>query len=115
MNSSHDASSVSADFVAAFNACDLDRLGGLYSADAVLVPVPGQPTDGAGIRRATEYLMSLRADMRAEVRRAYVAGGVGLLVVDWSMGDLSGTATDVVRQEGDGRWRYVIDNPHGIR
>ncbi len=32
---------------------------------------------------------------------------------DGSRVDLSGTATDVVRRGTDGRWRYVIDNPHG--
>jgi hypothetical protein len=42
-----------------------------------------------------------------------VAGDIGLLVVDWAVGELSGTATDVVRRQGDGGWRYVIDNPHG--
>ena len=111
----HDISQVSADFVAAFNSRDLDALQGLYAADAVLVPVPGQPTSGGGILQATEYLISLGSPMQAEVRRAYVAGDLGLLVVDWKVGELSGTATDVVRREGDGLWRYVIDNPHGVR
>jgi ketosteroid isomerase-like protein len=52
----------------------------------------------------------------------YVAGDIALLIVDWSMRgtardgsavDMGGTATDVVRRGADGRWRYVIDNPHG--
>ncbi|MFI7698427.1 hypothetical protein [Nonomuraea sp. NPDC049480] len=28
---------------------------------------------------------------------------------------IEGTATDVARRGEDGRWRYVIDNPFGVR
>ena len=52
--------------------------------------------------------------MRADVRHSYVVDDIALLIVDWSVGDLAGTATDVARRGADGVWRYVIDNPAGI-
>lgn len=39
--------------------------------------------------------------------------GIALLIVGWTIGDVTGTATDVARRAADGRWRYVIDNPFG--
>ena len=50
--------------------------------------------------------------MRATVKRCYVTGDIALVVVDWAVGGLAGTAVDVVRV-CDGVWRYVVDNPHG--
>jgi ketosteroid isomerase-like protein len=59
----------------------------------------------------------------ARTRRVYAAGDLALLIVDWSIAgtsrqgypiDLHGTATDVIRRNRDGHWRYVIDNPFGI-
>ena len=114
MTPTHDASQACVTFLAAFNSGDLDALQRAYTDDAVLVPVPGQGVTGSGLLAANRYLMEIGKPMRATVRRSYVAGDVGLLVVDWAVGELSGTATDVVRREGDGGWRYVIDNPHGV-
>jgi ketosteroid isomerase-like protein len=109
----HDALDVPAAFVAAFNSRDDAALSRVYTADAVLVPVPGQAVTGTALSAANRHLMSLGSSIRATVRRAYVAGDVGLLVVDWSVGEIAGRATDVVTRQGDGTWRYVIDNPHG--
>ncbi|MEV4805469.1 DUF4440 domain-containing protein [Nonomuraea sp. NPDC049421] len=120
---SHDNSGpaeAAARFVAAMNS------GGspdhLYEDDAVLVPVPGHPVTGTARAAAHRHLRSFGVPMEAVPRQVYVAGEIALLIVDWSMRgtardgteiDLSGTATDVLRRDADGRWRYVIDNPHG--
>ncbi|MDX8055433.1 hypothetical protein SK571_39175 [Lentzea sp. BCCO 10_0798] len=47
-------------------------------------------------------------------RHVYAHDGIALLIVDWTIGDVHGTATDVAREGADGRWRYVIDNPFGV-
>ena len=94
-------------YVAAFNAGE--SVAPLYEDGGVVVAVPGHPGDPASsAARLREY-----GTMTATVRRSYVVGDLGLLVVDWAVGDFSGTATDVVRFVG-GVWRYVIDNPHGV-
>jgi ketosteroid isomerase-like protein len=111
MTGSHDTPTALVErFVAAFNDGDLDALERLYLDDAVVVPVPGQVTEDR--RGALAYLLSLKAAMSASVRRCLTVGDTALLVVDWTIGELAGTAADVVRFDGS-RWRYVIDNPHG--
>src|SRR5262245_54181761 len=97
-------------FVAAFNACDLDALERLYLPGGVVVPVPGRVSDDP--RGALTYLLSLRATMTAVVKRCVTVGDTALLVVDWAVGAMAGTAVDVVRLD-EGLWRYLIDNPHG--
>ncbi|TDE22929.1 DUF4440 domain-containing protein, partial [Nonomuraea mesophila] len=117
-----DPADAAARFVAAMNDGHPAALGHVYEDDAVLVPVPGHPVTGAGLLAANEHLRSFGLPIEARPRHMYVAGDIALLIVDWSMRgtakdgseiDLSGTATDVVRRGPDGRWRYVIDNPHG--
>ncbi|MFI7612136.1 YybH family protein [Nonomuraea terrae] len=109
-------------FVAAMNSGDPDALDHVYEDGAVLVPVPGHPVSGPGLAAANRHLQGFGLPIEARPRHAYVAGDIALLIVDWSMRgtardgsavDLGGTATDVVRRGPDGRWRYVIDNPHG--
>ncbi|MEV0390219.1 DUF4440 domain-containing protein [Nonomuraea sp. NPDC050643] len=94
----------------------------VYEDGAVLVPVPGHPVTGAARVAANRHLQSFGLPIEARPRHVYVSGDIALLIVDWSMRgtardgteiDLSGTATDVARRGADGRWRYVIDNPHG--
>ncbi|GAA3595520.1 hypothetical protein GCM10022419_093520 [Nonomuraea rosea] len=117
-----DPDSPASRFVAAMNAGDAQALDRLYEDDGVLVPVPGHPVTGPARLAANQHLQSLGLPMRARPRHVYVSGDIALLIVDWSISgtardgsavDMSGTATDVVRRGADGRWRYVIDNPHG--
>ncbi|MFF4615364.1 Cif family virulence factor [Nonomuraea jabiensis] len=72
--------------------------------------MPGHPVAGPARLAANQHLQSFGLPIEARPRHAYVAGDIALLIVDWSM---RGTATDVVRRGPDGRWHYVIDNPHG--
>ncbi|CAL99705.1 uncharacterized protein (TIGR02246 family) [Saccharopolyspora erythraea NRRL 2338] len=109
-------------YVAAFNSGDREALDQVYEDAAVLVPVPGHPVTGAERAAAAEHLLGLGLPIQAAPRHVYVAGDIALLIVDWSIRgtapdgtevDMAGTATDVARRGADGRWRYVIDNPHG--
>ena len=111
MDHIHDASSLVGRFVNAFNARDLDGFLRLYAPNGVLVPVPGHATQDR--RAALAHLLSFGEPMTASVKRAYTAGSVALLIVDWAVGPMRGTAVDVVRWDG-GAWRYLVDNPHGV-
>ncbi|GAA0239114.1 hypothetical protein GCM10010492_42880 [Saccharothrix mutabilis subsp. mutabilis] len=57
--------------------------------------------------------LELDAKMEVSPRKVLVNGDIALLVVDWRLGEVTGTATDVARRGPDG-WRYVIDNPSGV-
>jgi ketosteroid isomerase-like protein len=102
-------------FVSAFNRGDAAALDDIYGDRGVLVPAPGQPMTGDQRRAATAHLLGFGKPMRAEVRHLYEAGDIALVIVDWSIDELgmTGTATDVLRRNADGHWRYVIDNPFG--
>ncbi|SFQ68799.1 Ketosteroid isomerase homolog [Amycolatopsis arida] len=109
-------------FTAAFNTGDAAALDQLYDEAGVLVPFPGHLVTGPRRASAYEPLLALGLPMRAELRHAYVAGEVALIVVDWSIRgtardgtahDMAGTAADVVRRTPDGQWRYLVDNPFG--
>jgi len=111
MDHIHDAATLVDRFVDAFNANDLDGLLRLYAPNGVLVPVPGQVTPDR--RAALAHLLSFGEPMTASVKRTYTAGSVALLVVEWAVGPMNGTAVDVAQWDG-GAWRYLIDNPHGV-
>ncbi|MFJ8849212.1 YybH family protein [Streptomyces sp. NPDC102437] len=62
--------------------------------------------------------------VRQHGRHVYRNGALALLVVDWAIDGtdrdgktvhVEGTATDVARRGPDGRRRYAIDNPFGLR
>ncbi len=110
-------------FAAHFNAGQHDSLMSLYESGAVFVASPGQAvTSTEGIRAATAQFMGMRLPIQIQVRHVFQAGDVALVVSDWTIRgkapsgdaiDLAGTATDVVRRNASGAWRYVIDNPFG--
>ncbi|MDN5929637.1 MAG: DUF4440 domain-containing protein [Pseudonocardia sp.] len=109
-------------FVAAFNSGDAAALERLYDPTGIVVPVPGHPASGANRSTTNAHLLRLGLPMQAQLRHAYLADDVALLIVDWSIdgqgadGDtvhLAGAASDVVRRSSDGGWRYLVDNPHG--
>jgi ketosteroid isomerase-like protein len=111
-------------YLATFTGGSGELLDRHYEPDAVLVARPGLPMTGATARIAAHnHLLAFGLPMQARTRRVYAAGDLALLIVDWSIAgtsrqgypiDLRGTATDVIRRNPDGHWRYVIDNPFGI-
>ena len=106
----------------AFNAADVDALTALYEPDAVLM-VGGQPVVAReSIRKALERLVTRRGWMTLETRAIVESPtGVALLHGAWTVEQGIGTeapretrglSTEVVRQQPDGTWLFVIDNPH---
>jgi uncharacterized protein (TIGR02246 family) len=107
----------------AFDAGDIERLMALYEADAVLVAQPGENMAGTEqVRAALEGFLALKGRLSAEMRTVVQAGDLALASVGWSVTGtgpdgnsitLSGVSADVLRQQADGSWRYVIDHPWG--
>ncbi|MCA1655351.1 MAG: nuclear transport factor 2 family protein [Pseudonocardiaceae bacterium] len=97
------------EFAAAFNTGDLEAVQRLYEPGGIFVASPGQPDTPAGNRR----ILDLGQPVEVTPRHVHETGDLALLIVDWTIAELRGTATDVARRGPDGRWRYVIDNPFG--
>ncbi|WP_052406788.1 YybH family protein [Allokutzneria albata] len=100
-------------FREAFNTGSSAAVEAVYEPDGVFVDGPGNPVTGPDRKRANEKMLALGEPIEVRPRHTYVAGDIALLIVDWSIGEVHGTATDVARRGPDGVWRYVIDNPFG--
>jgi uncharacterized protein (TIGR02246 family) len=108
------------------NAGDLDSLMTLYEPDACFATQPGQlakspETIRQSLRSFTE-MKNGKFDLK--VKRVLQASDLALVISEWSF---TGTgpygnpvniaakkSTEVLRrQQADGTWRFVIDNPWG--
>jgi uncharacterized protein (TIGR02246 family) len=110
-------------FTTAFNAGDLDGLMALYEPGASLAPAPGQTVSGTeAIRSALAEFLALQGQMTIMTLRIVPCGDLALLHGSWTLVgtgpdgkavELEGRDTEVVRKQGDGGWRFIIDNPFG--
>ena len=107
------------------NAGDLDALMTLYETDACFATQPGQLAKSPEtIRRSLRGFTDMKnGKFDLKVKRVLQASDLALVISEWSF---SGTgpdgnpvniaakkSTEVLRQQADGTWRFVIDNPWG--
>jgi uncharacterized protein (TIGR02246 family) len=107
------------------NAGDLDSLMTLYEADACFATQPGQLAKSLEtIRQSLRGFTDIKdGKFDLKVKRVLQASDVALVISEWSF---TGTgpdgnpvniaakkSTEVLRQQADGTWRFVIDNPWG--
>jgi uncharacterized protein (TIGR02246 family) len=105
---------------AAFRAGDLEAFLELYEQDAMLiVPPEGRQASGREeIRIAVEPTISQRPRFSSEVERKLEADGIALTCVRWHAAsdgefEMEGWGAVVSRQQDDGGWRILLDNPMG--
>jgi uncharacterized protein (TIGR02246 family) len=108
-------------FTEAFNAGDADALMALYEPEASLVPAPGHIVTGtAEIREALGGFLALNGRISIVTQTIVPAGEIVLLHGSWLLSgtgpdgsptELAGLNTEVIRQQSDGSWLYLIDNP----
>ena len=86
-----------------------------YAPAATYAPVPGVIVAGTDVEVAITKLAAIGQPIELDVRHVLVQDDTALIVLDWEIVGLGmrGTATDVARRQPDGRWRCIIDNPHG--
>jgi uncharacterized protein (TIGR02246 family) len=106
-----------------FVAGDLDALIALYEADATLVARPGEVVTGTdAIREDLSALLATQPTFNLEVRKVLQTGDIALSFCDWTLVgtgpegetiEMAGQTSDVLRQQSDGSWRIVIENPWG--
>lgn len=106
---------------------DLDSALELFEPDAVLVdPASGEVLRGhEQIRVGIERFVAMQPEFVPTAEpRVIEAGDVAIVLAPWAFDApgpdgqpvrTEGIATDVLRRQPDGTWRFVIDNPPGTR
>jgi ketosteroid isomerase-like protein len=92
---------------------DVEGLVALYEPGAVLAGPDGRVATGSSeIREAYEHLLAGRPTFEPGVPRPSLLAG-GLALTSTRLAD--GTVTlEVARQQEDGTWLWVIDQPAGV-
>ena len=106
-----------------FNSGKVAAMMSLYAPDAVMIAKDGRTiTDRAEMEAELERDMKLGLPLTAKARHVFVADNIAQIVLDWSIDGtgpdgkrvhIGGSACDILRRGGDGRWRYLIDNNQG--
>ena len=109
--------------VEGINTGDLNSLMMLYETDACFASQPGQlaknPED---IRQSLRSFIDLKGKLDLKVKRILQASNLALVISEWSFSgtgsdgnpvNMTAKSADVLRQQPDGSWRFVIDNPWG--
>jgi ketosteroid isomerase-like protein len=107
----------------AVNVGDIETIVTLYEPRALLVAQPGQLAEGfAALREALRGLLAMKPTLTLEQHMVVTCGDIALSVDKWTLTGtgpdgtpvhMEGTASAVLRQQSNGRWLYVIDNPWG--
>lgn len=105
------------------NAGDLDSLMTLYEPLACFASQPGQLAKSpGGIRESLRGFIDMNGKLDLKVKRVLKASDLALVTSEWSFSgtgsdgkhvDITSKSADVLRQQPDGTWRFVIDNPWG--
>ena len=105
------------------NSGDLDSLMTLYEPLACFASQPGQLAKSPdGIRDSLRSFIDMNGKLDLKVKRVLRASDLALVTTEWSFSgtgsdgkqvDMTAKSADVLRQQPDGTWRFVIDNPWG--
>jgi ketosteroid isomerase-like protein len=106
-----------------FNKGNINFLMSLYENNACFAPRPGHvDRDLESIRRSFQALIDMGAKLDAKAQRIIYASDLALLITKLSISGtepngysikLKGRGTVVFRQQPDGSWLIVLENPWG--
>jgi ketosteroid isomerase-like protein len=87
------------------------------------VAQPGQVAEGhAAIWEALQAFFAMQPTLTLQKHQVVTCGDIALSMDQWTLTEtgpdgqpmfMEGTAVEVLRQQSDGQWLYVIDNPWG--
>jgi uncharacterized protein (TIGR02246 family) len=108
------------EFQDAFNRHDVEAVAALYEADAVMVGPNGPARGTDAIRELYRAVFANAPVIDLQTLGATSAGRLAMLHGRWTLRwaaperagmQSEGRNTEVIRQQDDGRWLFVIDNP----
>lgn len=110
-------------FAEELNKGNLSYLLSLYETDACFVSQSGEIVKGQeNIRQILQKFIDMKGKLETSVKNVFNTRDIALVISEWSFNgiaadgkaiSLGGKATDVLRQQSEGTWRIVIDNPWG--
>ncbi len=105
------------------NKRDLDSLMTLYEPVACFASQPGLLAENPeSIRECLRSFIDLNGKLNLKVKRVLKANDIALVITEWSFNGtgpdgkdvhMAAKSADVLRQQSDGTWRFIIDNPWG--
>jgi ketosteroid isomerase-like protein len=105
------------------NSGNLDSLLTLYEPLACFASQPGKlAKTPEGIRESLRSFINMNGILDLSVKRVLKANDLALVITEWSFSGtgpnrkpvhMTAKSADVLRQQPDGTWRFVIDNPWG--
>ena len=107
-------------FQDAFNKHDLESIVALYEPGAVLVSLEGTVRGADAIRDRYRDVLAIHPTIKVQTLSVNLAGDLAMLHGKWVLHGTGqdgcqirreGRNTETVRQQTDGRWLFVIDNP----
>ena len=107
-------------FQDAFNRHDLESVVALYESGAVLAGVDGPVQGTDAIREQYRGALARHASIDLQTLGVNLAGNLAMLHGKWILHETGpdgrqvrreGRNTETARQQPDGRWLFVIDNP----
>jgi len=109
--------------VEGINTGDLDSLMTLYEADACFATQPGQLAKSPeSVRQSLRGFINLNGKLDLKVKRVLQSSDLALVTTEWSFSgtgpdgnpvNMAAKSADVLRQQADRTWLFVIDNPWG--
>ena len=113
-------------FASAFAARDIEALLGLYEDDAKFIGPDGSEAVGKdAIRGALQGFFDVAGEdgtLKLDTLYAYQSGDLAMLSNEWVLNatdpdgnpiEMNGKTVEVARQQSDGSWLMVLDNPMG--
>jgi ketosteroid isomerase-like protein len=109
--------------VEGINSGNLDSLMMFYETDACFASQPGQLAKSPEtIRQSLRSFIDLNGKLDLKVKRVLQSSDLPLVISEWSVSgtgpdgkqiNMAAKSADVLRQQADGTWRFVIDNLWG--
>ena len=110
-------------YVKKFNSGDISSLISFYETEACFVSQEGEVVKGIeNIRQILQSFINMNGTIESKVIGVVQTNNIALVNTEWSFNGsgpdgkavtITGKATDVLRQQSDGTWRILIDNPWG--
>ena len=95
----------------------------MYEIDACFVSQEGKIIKGIeNVRQTLQSFINMNGRIESKVIGVVQTNDIALVNTEWSFNGsgpdgkavtITGKATDVLRQQSDGTWRILIDNPWG--